>query len=44
MSLQNAGCQLERHDLTNHEWQMLGIVKSEFNLIGHEEREKARQG
>lgn len=41
IALQNAGCPIERHELTNFEWHQLGIVKSEIDKIGVEEaREK----
>ena len=44
LALQNAGCRLDRHDLTNHEWHMLGIVRSEVGQIELEAREKTKQG
>jgi len=40
IALQNAGCPIERHELTNREWHQLGIVKSEIEKIGIEEAKK----
>ena len=34
MSLQDAGCQLERHELTDEQWISLGILKQEREKNG----------
>ncbi len=44
ISMQNAGCQLDRNELRDQEWIMLGIIRSELNTIGMEEREKMQRG
>ena len=40
MALQDNGCPLERHELLDREWHMLGIVKSERDAIMMEEAKK----
>lgn len=43
LSLQDNGCQLGRHELLNHEWPWLGIVKDERLKVWQEEHpEKVR--
>ncbi|MFH2075392.1 MAG: hypothetical protein ABIJ57_08615 [Pseudomonadota bacterium] len=39
LALQSVGCPVERHELRNSEWILLGIVKAELALIGAEEKE-----
>lgn len=41
--MQDAGCQLGRHELRNPEWLWLEIVKDEREQIRAEEAEKARK-
>lgn len=43
MKMQDAGCQLGRHELRNSEWLWLEIVKDEREQISAEEDEKARK-
>ena len=33
LSLQDAGCPIMRHELTNFQWQMLGVLKNEREKI-----------
>lgn len=40
--MQQAGCPLGRHELTNDEWRLLGAVKTELEAIAAEEA-KERQ-
>jgi len=41
LAMQTAGCPVERHELQNPEWIMLGIIKMELASIGAEEKEVA---
>jgi len=40
LALQDAGCPIERHELTNMEWKALGVVKAERERITAEEARK----
>jgi len=44
LGMQDAGCPLGRHDLKNHEWQLLGILKNERQLVWNEEQKQKRTG
>lgn len=39
-AMQAAGCPIGRHELANHEWIMLGIVKTEQERIAMEEAKR----
>ena len=39
LALQTGGCPIGRHELTNEEWRLLGLIKSELEKIGAESRE-----
>jgi len=38
--MMKAGCPIERHELTNDEWLLLGVVKTEQEIIAQEEAKK----
>lgn len=40
LTLQDNGCPLERHELLNHEWAWLGVIKSERLEVAKEESGK----
>ena len=40
LSLQDAGCPIQRHELVDREWQWLGTLKREREKITHEEVKK----
>ena len=40
LSLQDAGCPIGRHELLNNEWQLLGLLKIEREIIGVEKHGK----
>lgn len=40
MSVQDAGCQLERHELTDEEWILLGTIRQEREIIAAESANK----
>ena len=44
LALQDNGCQLGRHDLLNHEWLWLGIVKEERLAVWKEEHPPGKSG
>ena len=37
IALLNAGCPVERHELTNDEWRAVGILKAEFEKLAVKE-------
>lgn len=43
LALQDAGCPIERHELTNFEWQALGVIKAERERVMAEEAKKKWQ-
>lgn len=43
MELQMNGCPIERHELSNFDWKMLGTIKREYEII-QLERAKAKAG
>ena len=40
--MQNAGCPIGRHELTNDQWRWLGKIKGELERIAAEEAKRKR--
>lgn len=43
LSMQRAGCPVGRHELTNHQWILLGDIREEIARMQYEQAEKNRR-